>query len=373
MVNDVDNRWTDDDLGNDVMEKMFNSKRKRNVVNQNDDMKEQSNLSKNQNGKNQDTKNLDVAKIDQNQKSDIKDLELQNNVQTLNNKEKTESPININKQIPEQPISKSDIKDIKHLLEDIVTVIQATYGFKKYPYDEKSRQAMEEGTAMVYKYRNYYDVTNTIKKAGPIDPQDFDSPVYNSERIFEVLERYSDILYLINDGIEPLFCVISHEGRTNFSKESIILPGEVKQYYNTYELRLRSPTVGHPYRVTEYMIVDVSETSFIPFELVSLHDVDLPSAGDNLLEEDIIPIHPPTTLRIQVAVSKAGIFSAAITNDRNTQVVNFNATSGPELIGDGVYVFELLVHKGDTVNFRYSTDNGTIKILRVQEIDASTA
>jgi len=372
MVNDEDNRWSDDDISNDV-EKMFGNKRRRNITNQIINQKSSTENS-----------NIIVTK----EQSKLEELKLDNSLdnmlqtidnrdrpqnQTIDNRKKAVSTINKVQDKQPQSITRSDIEDIKHLLEDIVTVIQATYGFKKYPYDEKSRQAMEEGTAMVYKYRNYYDVINTIKRAGPIDPQDFDSPVYNAERIFEILERYSDILYLINDGIEPLFCVISHEGRTNFSKESIILPGEVKQFYNVYELRLRSPTVGHPYRVTEYMIVDVSETSFIPFELVSLHDVDLPSAGDNWLEEDIIPIHPPTTIRIQVAVSKTGIFSAAITNDRNTQVVNFNATSGPELIEDGVYVFELLVNRGDTINFRFSEDNGKIKVLRIQEIDASTA
>lgn len=393
MVNDENNRWSDedprylnDDTEGDVMEKMFSNKRRRNVIDKEPDTKNQDiEMITSRSSQNEDIEMITSRSIGQNQKSDTKedlklskDLKPDNMIKTVNgkmsldNKEKTQTPV-VSKIQDEQPISKSDIKDIKHLLENIVTIMRETYGYKKYPYDEKSRQAMEEGTAIVYKYRNYYDVSDTIKKSGPIDPQDFDSPVYNAERIFEILERYSDIIYVINDGVEPLFVVISHEGRTNFSKESVILPGEVKQYYNTYELRLRSPTVGHPYRVTEYMIVDVSETSLIPFELASLQDLDLPSAGENWLEEDIVPIHPPTTIRIQVAVSKTGIFSAAITRDGNIQVVDFNVTSGPELVEDGVYVFELLVNKGDSVNFRYSTTGGIIKILRVQEVDAATA
>ena len=93
----------------------------------------------------------------------------------------------------------------------------------------------------------------------------------------------------------------------------------------------------------------------------------------NWLETDLIPIISPTTFRIQVAVSVTGVFSATVTNGENTQEVNFNVTSGPDLIEDGVYVFELLVHNGDSINFRYSVDGGTIKILRIQEIDAATA
>lgn len=406
MANDEDNRWSDDGLGADVMEKMFSNKIRRRIIDQKPDIENQGDID--HDSKNQETKNIDTTSVEQDQNSDIEkmshygqkllDDKISGNKSTssvakfsdenLKEQKLDSKPINRlksitgktkDKQKPEKlekeetTITKSDIQDIKYLLGDIASLIRDTYGYKKYPHDEKGKQAMEEGTALVYKYRNYYDVVNTIKKVGPVDPQDFDSPVYNAERIFEVLERYSDIIYIINDGTETLFTIVSHEGRTNFSKESIILPGETKQYYNVYEFRLRSPTVGHPYRVTEYQIMDVSETSFIPFELISLHDVDLPATNENWFEEDIVPIHPPTTIRIEVAISKTGIFSAAITNGGNTQVVNFNVTSGPELIEDGVYVFELLVHKGDTINFRYSTDSGKIKILRVQEIDASTA
>lgn len=346
MINNIDNRWSDEEVQH-LNRKTGNMKT--------DNMKIDNMTSGNR------------EKLEKLVDKNI-DNETNNNIQKSKISEKPKKL-----ELEEQAITKSDIRDIKNLLKNIISILRDTYGFKKYPYDEKSRQSMEEGTVLVHKYRNYYDVINTIKKAGPVDPQDFDSPVYNSERIFDVLERYSDIIYVINDGTEPLFIVISHEGKTNFSKESIVLPGEVKQLYNIYELRLRSSIVGHPYRVTEYQIVDVSETSLIPFEIANLHDVSLPSAGDNWLDEDIVPLRPPTTIRIEVAVSNSGIFSAAITNDGNTQEVLFNATSGPELVENGVYVFELLVHRGDSINFRYSTDNGNIKILRVQEIDASTA
>lgn len=241
-----------------------------------------------------------------------------------------------------------------------------------YTYNEKGRETTRRGRAHVYRYLNYYDVTNTIKKAGLIDPQDFDSPVYNVERVYDILERYSDIINIANDGTDSLFVTISHEGKTNFSKESVIMPGEVKQYYNTYELRLRSPQIGLPYRVTEYLLMSVSQTSILPNELVSLQDEHLPDAGENWLETDITPLIFPTTFRIQVAVSVEGIFSVAITNEGNTQIVDLNSTSGPKLIENGLYVFELLVHRGDSINFQYSETGGKIRILRVQEIDAAT-
>ncbi len=273
----------------------------------------------------------------------------------------------------ESSITKSDIKSIIRLLQQIASGVVELQGIKPYEHNEKGRETTRRGRTHVYKYLNYYDINNTIKRQGNVDPQDFDSPIYNRERIYEVLERYSDIIHVINGGTNPLFVIVSHEGSTNFSKESVIFPGEVKDFYNVYELRLRSPEAGLQYRATEYDIMSVSQTSLIPIELASLHDVSLPDSGDNWLETDIIPLVSPTTLRIEVAVSVSGVFSAAITNGENTQVVDFNVTSGPELIGDGVYVFELLVHKGDSINFRYSTDEGKIKILRVQEIDAVAA
>lgn len=296
--------------------------------------------------------------------------ETNNNIQKLE-KTKLDKPKKLG--LEEQAITKSDIKSVIRLLQQIASGVVELQGMMPYIYNEKGREATRRGRAHVYKFINYYDVKNTINRTSNEDPNDFDSPIYNRERIYAVLERYSDIIHVINGGTNPLFVIISHEGLTNFSKESIIFPGEVKDFYNVYELRLRSPEVGLEYRVTEYDIMSVSQTSLIPIELASLHNISLPDAEDNWLETDIVPLISPTTLRIEVAVSISGIFSAAITNDGNTQIVDFNATSGPDLIEDGVYVFELLVHKGDSINFRYSDDGGKIKILRVQEIDASAA
>lgn len=273
----------------------------------------------------------------------------------------------------EHSISKSDIREIIKLLQKMEISLRELDGIKRFPYDEKGQSAIPKGELFITRYTNYYDVNNTITIAGPIDPNDFDSPVYNTERVFEFLERYAEIIEVVNDGTDTLFVIVSHGGRTNFSQEVPIFPGETKMYYNVYELRLRSPTQGLPYRITEYDIENVSQTSIIPIEKANLQNVPLPAANTNWLSSDIIPTRTPTTFRIQVAISISGDFSAVITKSGNNQVVTFNIVPGPTLIANGIYIFDLLVHSGDSINFRFSEDNGSIKILRVQEIDASTA
>lgn len=341
MINDADNRWSDENT------KHLQQKKIRNIENKLENVKNSGQISEDSIQEHVNGNKLNIKSSDNMKKSERLEKE-------------------------EPSITKSDIKSVIRLLQEIASGVIELQGIKPYEYNEKGRDTTRRGRAHIYRYLNYYDIINTIKKAGHTDPQDFDSPIYNVERIYDILERYSDIINVANDGTEPLFVTISHEGKTNFSKESVILPGEVKQYYNVYELRLRSPQIGLPYRVTEYLLMSVSQTSLTPSELVSLQDEPLPEKDTDWLSEDITPLIFPTTFRIQVAVSIEGIFSVAITNDGNTQVVDFNATSGPELIKDGVYVFELLVHKGDSINFRYSEDGGTIKILRLQEIDAAT-
>lgn len=124
-----------------------------------------------------------------------------------------------------------------------------------YPKDiSKSEKAKPEGLSERKKYRNYYDVNGTITVAQTTNPNDEDNIGYNRERIFEVLERNAEIIYVANDGVETLWVIVSHQGGQNFSRERPIYPGDVKEFYNVYELRLRSATVSLPYRVAEYAI-----------------------------------------------------------------------------------------------------------------------
>lgn len=261
-------------------------------------------------------------------------------------------------------------------LRKICTGIESLAGTLQSKYDQKGRDARKRGRALVYKFDNYYDITNIIKISAPENPNDPDSPVYNVEPVYIKLERYSDICHVINLSNRSLFVVISHRGKTDLSKETEVVAGEIKPFYNVYELRIRGPEKGLKYRVTEYPSRNTWLEAFLPVELVSITDESLPEHHKNWLHEDIIPIQTPTTFRIQVSVSVSGIFSAVVTNtigDKKTEVVEFNiAGNHPELIANGLFAFEMLVRRGDTINFKYSVSDGKIKLFTVQEIDAAT-
>ncbi|TAL40394.1 MAG: hypothetical protein EPN89_19970 [Methylovulum sp.] len=310
------------------------------------------------------TKDVDISK-----EEPTKD-ELSNENQGLKNKlVKFKEETKQLKELKEPSYLKDLTKYIKNL---DYTIKQLATDLKKST-DAKSWEAISRDTIKLRRYANYYDVSNTITTAGASNPNDFDSAVYNAERVFEYLERYSEIIYVANDGTDNLYVIVSHGGRTRFSQEAPIYPGEIKFYLNVYEIRLRSPTAGLAYRVTEYRINNISEISSIPIEKANLHNQALPAANTNWLATDISPTNTPTTLMIEVAVSVAGSFRAVVTKGGNAQTVTFNVVSGPALVAGGVYIFDLLVHSGDSVNFTYSVTGGTIQILRVQELDSASA
>ncbi len=123
-----------------------------------------------------------------------------------------------------------------------------------YKEDEQNQQKRIE-TGFPEDIVNFYDVRHTITNALASDPNDFENANYNIEPIYEVLgERYANKIWVANDGNDNLFVRISHGGKTNFSHESRIPPGDVKVFWRVYELRLRSPTASVPYRVSEYQL-----------------------------------------------------------------------------------------------------------------------
>lgn len=122
-----------------------------------------------------------------------------------------------------------------------------------------------------------------------------------------------------------------------------------------------------------WQAVEVVDLNFQAVEKAFLHDSPQPIANTNILAADIIPDLPPTDFRTQVIMSNSGNFSVVITNggDSQTGLLNANSPVGITLIPGALYTFDVLVHDGDSINFRYSSSGGTIKTLRVQEIDAS--
>lgn len=228
MINNVDNRWSDED----------------------------SNEPQQKNGKKIEKKLENLENSGQRPEKSIQEYVPSSRLDTkpTDNMRKLEKP-----KKEDQAITKSDIKTVIKILQQMATGVIELQGMLPYRYNDKGRDTIRMGRAHIYKFTNYYDVVSTIKKEGPEDPNDFDSPVYNKERIYQILERYSDIINVINDDkIQPLFIIVSHEGKTTFSKESVIYPGETKTFFNTYELRFRSAKKGHQYRVTEYPISTVT-------------------------------------------------------------------------------------------------------------------
>lgn len=100
-----------------------------------------------------------------------------------------------------------------------------------------------------------------------------------------------------------------------------------------------------------------------PIEVAYIQNEVQPTANTDILAVDIEPINIPCTFKIQILMSNAGNFSAQIWNGADAQVGILGV-----LTAGTIHIFDLLVHLGDEINFRYSVTGGTIQILRVQEI-----
>ena len=92
------------------------------------------------------------------------------------------------------------------------------------------------------------------------------------------------------------------------------------------------------------------------------------AANTNILAADLTPVKPACLFRIQVCSDTAAVFNAIIVSGGNTQTVSFNDAT--DLTADALYIFDLLVHAGDAINFQFDGAVNMLRILRVQEIGA---
>lgn len=90
-------------------------------------------------------------------------------------------------------------------------------------------------------------------------------------------------------------------------------------------------------------------------------------AATDILAAALAPTNTPCLFRVMVAFDTAGIFRATITKGGDTRTVDFNG--GGNLAANALYIFDHLVHLGDTINYQYSV-NAQLLGLRVQEIVA---
>lgn len=95
-----------------------------------------------------------------------------------------------------------------------------------------------------------------------------------------------------------------------------------------------------------------------------------PGATTDILASDITPSTTPSLFRIMVQVNAVCKFRAIVTVDETAYTLNFIANS--DLAADAVYMFDMLVHSGDSINFQIDSAE-TVDILRVQEIPCSIA
>ena len=101
----------------------------------------------------------------------------------------------------------------------------------------------------------------------------------------------------------------------------------------------------------------------VPLAVASQHGV-AETADTDILATDITPTNTPCLFRIMVMLETAGVFSAILINATVSKTLKLNA--GNSLTASCAYMFDILVHSGDTVNFQTSVGGNVT--LRVQEI-----
>lgn len=103
-------------------------------------------------------------------------------------------------------------------------------------------------------------LTNAVLNEPIID--DVSATGYTQEQIFSILQRLSPELYFINFGPGTVFLRVSKNG-SEFSLQSPVFEGEVKTYYDVFEVRLRSPTAQTQYLITEFEYFKQKDISFL--------------------------------------------------------------------------------------------------------------
>lgn len=106
-----------------------------------------------------------------------------------------------------------------------------------------------------------YNSTSTISVATDVTPESYetlavvgppDTPGYDRHEINQIMGRNAPKITVTNDGDYTLYVIISTNAESWSTEESLIYTGETKIFTDVYELRIRCPTAGTPYRVTEY-------------------------------------------------------------------------------------------------------------------------
>jgi len=106
----------------------------------------------------------------------------------------------------------------------------------------------------------------------------------------------------------------------------------------------------------------------LPLEKANVHNGNK-NANIDFLAANITPSDYPVLFRVQVMLPAAGKFTAKISDGTDVLTSHFNG--GSNLAASCLYIFDMLVHSGDSVNFQ-SDQNQNGHLLRVQEITWGT-
>lgn len=122
--------------------------------------------------------------------------------------------------------------------EQLNTLIENQY---KQPPEQKLDSGIKTLTTAVLTDPGLYNIITTTNLSG-----------YTQESIKILLGRNSSKLYVSNLGPGIIYLRVSKDGASFSNAEAVIYEGEIKTFYNVYEIRLRSPTANTNYIYTEY-------------------------------------------------------------------------------------------------------------------------
>lgn len=85
------------------------------------------------------------------------------------------------------------------------------------------------------------DITNVTPTTG-----------YTRIVVWDIVHRKSPELYFSCEGPGTIYVRVSDNGKDFSESEDTVFEGEVRTYYDVYELRIRASTANTKYRITEY-------------------------------------------------------------------------------------------------------------------------
>lgn len=86
---------------------------------------------------------------------------------------------------------------------------------------------------------------------------------YTRVVIYDILNRTSPELYFLNQGPGTIFLRMSKDGKMFSESENVVFEGEVKTFYDVYELRIRTTTAATQYIVTEFEYLKQRDIIFL--------------------------------------------------------------------------------------------------------------